>query len=323
MRSARRRNLIEKKKNAVKTAKLTGLLFKILIPAILITVIFAVFKLGTKYWNGQDKFMFSYRLDNGDVAVTVLDPKLEEVTTLAIPGDTQVDVARNLGELRIKNVWQLGVNEKIEGKLLAETITQNFLFPVFLWSDADAKCLTEANILCLLRFTFFPKSTNISFGDRLASSFFALRITGTNVSWLDLGKNQFLVKQKLNDGVIGYSLTGPVSPRLTMYFSDSSFADKNLRVVIVDSTGIPGVAEKVGQIIEVMGGKVVSVDKVTPGDKETPGDKKESAGSDCLVMGLDKAVVAKIATLFSCKTGKNRGEMDLEIDLGSNFAKRF
>jgi len=311
MRSARRRNLIEKKKNAVKTAKFAGPIFKVLIPAILIIIIFAVFKLGTKYWNGQDKFVIGYRLDSGDVAVSVLDPKLEELTTLAIPGDTQVEVARNLGELRIKNIWQLGVNEKIGGGLLAETITQNFLFPVFLWSDADAKCLTEAKILCLLRFTFFPKSTNISFGDRLAASLFALRITGTNVSWLDLGKNQFLVKQKLNDGVLGYLLTGPVSPRLTMYFSDNSFADKNLRVVIVDSTGRPGVAEKVGQIIEVMGGKVVSV------------DKKESSESDCLVMGSDKMVVAKIAALFSCKTGKNRGEMDLEIDLGSLFAKRF
>ena len=311
MRSARRRNLIEKKKNAVKTARLTGLFLKFLLPVFLILIIFAVLKLGTKYWNGQDKFILSYRLESGDVAVSVLDPKLGEVTTLAIPGDTQVNVARNYGEIRIKNVWQLGVNEKIGGSLLAETVTQNFLFPVFLWSDADAKGLTDANILSLLHFTFFPKSTNISFGDRLMACLFSLKVAGTGASWLDLGKNQFLAKQKLNDGLPGYLLTGPASPRLTMYFSDNSFADKNLRVAIVDSTGEPGVADKVGQIIEIVGGKVVSV------------DKKSAANEDCTVLGSDKAIVKKIATLFSCKTRKGGGEMDLEIDLGTLFAKRF
>jgi hypothetical protein len=317
MRSARRRKLIERKKNAVKSAKNAGYFLKFILPALLIFVIIIFFKLSAKYWNGEDKFAFSYRLENGDVAVNVFDPKMGDATSLIIPGDTQVDVARNYGELRIKNVWQLGVNEKIGGRLLAETITQNFLFPVFLWSDTDAKSLTDANFLNILRFIFFPKSTNISFGDRVMVSVFVLKVGNSGVNFIDLGKNQFLVKQKLNDGVMGYLLEGPVSTRLTMYFSDNLFADKNLRVVITDSTGIPGVAEKVGQIIEAVGGKVVSV------DKETPGDRKESFQNDCLVMGSDKAVVVKIATLFSCKVSNEKGGMDIEIDLGSAFAKRF
>ncbi len=308
MRSARRRALIEKKK---KTVKLNGLLFKFLIPIVVVFLVFCFFKFNSRYWNGEDKFTFAYRLENGDAAVSILDPKLSELTTLIIPGNTQVEVARNYGELRIKNVWQLGVNEKIAGNLLAGTITQNFLFPVFLWSDSDAGSLTDGNLLGILRFVFFPKSTNITFGDRFQAGAFALKINNTGKNLVDLGKNQFLVKQKLNDGQSGYILGGAISPRLTVYFADNNFADKNLRVAVGDATGETGVADKVGQIIEIMGGKIVSV------------DKKNVLNTDCRVFGSDPKAVKIISNIFSCKISSEKGTFDLEIDLGSAFAKRF
>lgn len=313
MRSARRRALIEKRK---KSGKVNGWILKVFLPLVLILGIFAFFKFSTRYWNGSDKFILSYRLDSGDAAVSVLDPKLGELTTLIIPGGTQVDVARNYGELRIKNVWQLGINEKLGGKLLAETVTQNFLFPVFLWSDSDAGALQNSNLAGILHFIFFPKSTNITFGDRLSAGIFAIKTGDLNKNLIDLGKNQFLVKQKLNDGLPGYVINGAISPRLSVYFSDNTFtaitnSGKNLRVTIKDATAVPGVADKVGQIIEVLGGKVISV------------DKEVSINSDCTVFGSDNKVVKKIADLFSCKRGGGKGELDLEIDLGAAFAKRF
>ena len=308
MRSARRRALMEKKK---KTVRLNGLFFKFLIPIILTTSVVCFFKFSCKYWNGEDKFTFAYRLENGDAAVSILDPKLSELTTLVVPGDTMVEVARNYGELRIKNVWQLGVNEKIAGNLLAGTITQNFLFPVFLWSDSDVKSLTEGSLPGVLRFIFFPKSTNIRFGDRVQSGIFALKINNTGKNLIDLGKNQFLSEQKLNDGQPGYILSGTISPRLTVYFADNNFADKNLRVAVADATGEIGVAEKVGQIIEIMGGKIVSV------------DKKGASNTDCIVFGSNTKAVKIISNIFSCKITSEKGTFDLEIDLGSAFAKRF
>ena len=313
MRSARRRALIEKKKKA---GKVTGLLIKIFLPIIIVIGFFLVLRSDIRYWNGHDKFILAYRLENGDAAVSVLDPILSELTTLVIPGDTKVDVARNYGELRIKNVWQLGANEKVGGGLLAETVTQNFLFPVFLWSDSDAKSLVGGNLGEILHFIFFPKSTNVSFSDRLSAGLFSLKIQDLGKSWLDLGKNQFLVKQILNDGQTGFVLNGPVSPRLTVYFSDNDFADKNLRVIINDATGIPGVADEVGQIIEVMGGKVISVNKIISGDKNY-------TVSDCRVSGNDLKVVKKVADIFYCKTDKGAASVDLTIDLGQGFAKRF
>jgi hypothetical protein len=313
MRSARRRALIEKRKT---TRVFLGLLFKFVLPVLLVLGVFTFFKFSTKYWNARDKFTFAYRLESGDVAVSVLDPKLAEITTLVIPGDTEVEVARNYGELRMKNVWQLGVNEKLGGSLMSETITQNFLFPVILWSDSDAKALAATDTFGIIRFIFFPISTNITFGDRVSAGVFALRIGASNTSLLDLGKNQFLVKKVLNDGQPGYVLAGAISQRLTIYFTDNNFAadansGKSLRVAIVDATTEPGVAEKVGQIIEVLGGKIVSI------------DKEDGTNTNCTVYGSNFKVVNKVASIFSCKVGAEKGNFDLEIDLGQAFAKRF
>ena len=313
MRSAKRRALIEKRKQK---NRFSGLFLKIVLPVALILAAVVFLKINTQYWDGKEKFAVAYRLESGDVAVTLLDPKLSEVITLTIPGDTQVEVARNYGTMRIKNVWQLGINEKIKGRLLSETLTQNFLFPVFLWSESDAKSLGEGNLNGILRFIFIPSSTNIPFGDRLSAGFFSLRIQEIGRSNIDLGKSQFLAKQRLNDGQNGYILSGPVSQRLTVYFSDNYVAntyvaDKSLRVGITDATGEPGVAEKMGQIVEVLGGKVISI------------DKNSVADTDCLVTGRDRIVIKKVANLFSCKIGKVGGDLDLQISLGTAFAKRF
>jgi hypothetical protein len=308
MRSVRRKILIEKKKEKI---RLTGIFFRLIVPVIIVLGAFLYLRFTTHFWNGLDKLAVSYKLSDGDVEVLVLDPKLTEATTLVIPGDTQVDVSRNYGTLRIKNVWQLGVDEKLGGTLLPETITQNFLFPVFLWSDADAQSLSSGNVSGILHFIFLPKSTNISFGDRLSMGLFSIKLQDIGRDNIDLGKSQFLVKRKLSDGIPGYVLNGAPSPLLTVYFSDNIFANSNLKVEITDATGSPGVADQVGQIIEIMGAKVVAV------------DRENAADTDCVVSGKDQSASRKIADLFSCKVRKGAGDFDIDISLGQQFAKRF
>lgn len=301
MRSAQRKNRIE---NSKKRGRLIGLLFKVFIPLILILSVFLYLKLSTRYWNGHDKFAFVFENSSGNVEVTVLDPALSEETTLIIPGDTEINVARGYGTLRIKNVWQLGVNEKLGGGLLAETLTDSFLFPTNLWSDTDL-----SNVW---KFILSPKATNISFGDRLASGIFALRVSGINKTEIDLAKSQFLVKKTLMDGKTGFVLMGPVNSRLTVYFSDNNFADKNLRFSITDATGSFSVADGVGQVLEVLGGKVVQIDK-----------KSADSSLDCEVFGQNSEAVNKVSTLFSCKKISGKSNFDLEMRIGAKFAKRF
>jgi hypothetical protein len=309
MKSARRIRYIAKKQKAGKS---TFLLLKFLIPAVLIIATLTFIKLSTHIWNGQDKVAVAYRLPSGDAAVTVLDPALSEVTTLVIPGETEVDISRNLGTMRIKNVWQLGINEKVGGALLPETITENFLFPVFLWGDSDSTGLGTGNFSQIFNFILGSKNTNIYFGDRVAMGLFAMKIQDFGRTTIDLGKSDFLDKKILEDGTAGYEISGPISQRLTVYFSDNENSDQNIRVNIVDATGSPGVSEKVGEILQVIGGKVVSIDK-----KTTPED------SDCVIYGTNSDLVKEVSNLFSCQNESGASAFDLDIHLGAKFAKRF
>lgn len=306
MRSAQRRTRIEKSKGRIKKY---SILIKILIPIVLIGSFFIYLRLTTLYWDGSNKVSFVFQKPSGDVAVTVLDPLLSEETTITIPGDTECTVARNYGSLRIKNVWQLGLNEKLGGKLLAETVTNNFLFPTMLWSQIDMSDNWK--------FVFAPGLTNIPFGDRIAMTLFSLRVKSIDKTQIDLGKNQFLKKQILTDGQTGYVMNGNVSGRLTVYFSDNSFADtagsgKSLRFALVDSTETTGIVNGVGSILEILGAKVVSVDRETV-----------SQDLDCEVFGKNKDAVRKIATLFSCKLTSDTSDFDMVMRMGIKFAKRF
>lgn len=314
MKSARRKKFAKRWREARSGAKIgrnSGIFIKLLILLGIIASLVLFVKLRTFYWNGSDKIAFAFRQGDGNVGVTVLDPKLTELTTLVIPGDTQVDVAENYGTMRLKNVWALSQNEKLKGKLLPETITQNFLFPTFLWADSEAEGIGSSNFPQIVKFIFDSGGTNIPFGDRINIGLFALKLPSLGRGEINLGESQYLKKQKLNDGLTGYLLTGPISSRLTVYFSDNDLSQASAKVSIIDATGSPGAADKVGQIVEVLGGKVVSI------------DKKDSQAIDCEVVGSNPKIVDKIVNLFNCRKGVGKTDFDLEIRLGSNFAKRF
>lgn len=307
MRSYKRKKEIERKN---KTRKLGKLIILIIVLTFVLSVLFNFFKT-PHFWNGRDKISLVVQKTTGDVSVIVFDPRLGEEIILNIPSNTEVDVAENLGRLTIKNVWKLGQVQKIGGRILSETVTKNFLFPCYLWSDAKAESLIKPSLFGILDFVFRKGSSNLSFSDRVSLAFFSLKTKDINKSEVDLGKSQFLKKGKISDGSLGFFLSGEVLQRLTANFSDYGFSDRTVRIFVKDYTGSPGVSDRVGQILEVMGGKVVSIEKLSLADE------------DCAVSGGDLDLITKVSRLFSCKTSISGGKDEIELILGSKFAKRF
>lgn len=311
MRPARRqRRLVSKK--AGKKSRVPLWFRYVLFPLIIIfPLLFILFS--SKDWNGKDRFVFAYPLESGDVEVSILDPELSEFTTLIIPGDTQVDVASNYGVLRLKNVWQLGINEKKYGDLLTKTITKNFLLPHHLWSDTDGASLRKSNPISLIKFVLLPKKTNIAIGDRFRIAIFVFKIKNIDKFEIDLAKNQFVKKANLIDGESGF-VTGEAVSRLTVYFSDSNFYGDTgaLRVYLIDKTGEFGPAQKMGEILEVLGGKVISIDK-----------SSDVADLGCEVRGQNKAALNKIGKIFDCNIVKDQTDYDIELTIGKKFVQEF
>ncbi len=305
-----RRSRIIHQKQKKRKNKFLGLFAALIFILILAAGVFITLRLTAKNWDGKNKFSYVFRLDNGDVDVVVLDPKTFEITSFLIPGDTEVNLSYNLGTLRIKNVSQLGVNEKLP-LLLPRTITKNFLFPVFLTTGKDGKSLTGKNIFKLIKFVAVPEKTNISFLDRFSAAAFSLKVNTLDITEIDLAKSQFLERAVLGDGEKGYKI-GPLGTRLTSYFSDNDLSINPQNVYILDETGSsPQAALMVGNILEVAGAKVVAVTRQSP------------KNFGCAITGRDLKIAARIAKIFDCQIKKTGGSLDLQIELGSEFAKNF
>ncbi len=278
-----------------------------------IVLIFYGLAFGGKYWNGKDKLNLVINRKEADIVVASFDPRLKELTTITIPGDTQAELSRQLGTWKLKSVWKLAANEKIGGVLLSETITKNFRFPIYTWADSDAYGFINGNIFDLSKSVLSIYKTNLSFWDRVKLGVFVISLSDAKRFDYDLRNFPIIQSTKLLDGSRGYQVTNKRSDKFSLIFSDSEISEKNLKVSIKDATDKPQIAQRVGEIIEVLGAKIFDISKEEPG------------AFDCQVSGKEVSVVKKLATLFSCKQSKDKmeGNFDIELRIGEDFAKRY
>lgn len=264
------------------------------------------------YWDTSSKIAIAVNGSDGP-QIVVFDKELEEITQVHIPKDTEMQVARQLGTWKIGNVWQLGENEKLGGKLLAESITFHLKFPVYAWADGGAMGFVEGGPFSFLKAVVAPYKTNLTFADRLKITQFVLRVREFKKSEIELSETSVFRRTKLIDGSEGYQLTGLVPVSILALFSDTQIAQNQTRVVIYDATEKYKLAEEVGEIVEIIGAKVTAI------------KKEEKADFDCKVLGVDKKSVEKVALVLGCEKGKEEvaGNFDLEIYLGVDFPKRF
>jgi hypothetical protein len=267
----------------------------------------------TRFWDGETKVVAAIAQKDGDILVSVFDPEAESITNIFIPGTTQLSVARNLGTFKLKSIWQLGTNEKVGGKLLAETITKNFHFPVSNWGNEDLAGISETSFAAIVKGVFIPSNTNLRIGDRLKMGLFSLGVKNPKRINIDLKEGNTLRKTKLIDGEEGYLLIeanlGPFYP----IFSENVISRQNLRLQIIDHTATGGVADQVGQTMEVLGVKVASL------------EREAKSEEDCSFRTEDEILAKKVSAIFSCRREKEKveGNFDLTIRLGSEFARRY
>jgi hypothetical protein len=274
-------------------------------------VIVAVFAIGDKkFWNGKDKLAVAVHEKNG-VSVLLFDPQYGEVIRIIIPEHTQVDVAYGLGVWKIETLWELGKQQNVGGKILADTMTKYFRFPTAAWADTSALGLASGNIAEMYKSVFGIYSSNLSLGDKIALSWFSFNVPNAKHIDIDLSETNYLSKTNLSDGSSGYEKVEPAPPKIMSLFADPELSRVSHAISIQDATGQGNVAKNVGQVMEVLGAKVASIS-----------DQQET-DLDCLVKGKNEALTQKVLILFSCKKSEGTTNFDVEILLGSQFAKRF
>ncbi len=286
------------------------LLYISLVFCVLIVAFFSRIVSHKRFWNGKDKVAVAVN-DGVGASILLFDPQYDELIKVIIPKHTEVDVARELGIWKIETLWELGKQEHMNGQLLADSITKHFRFPIAAWSDENALGLYEGNIHKLYKAAFGMYNTNLTVGDRVAMAWFSFNIPNARRSEINLYETGYLKKAILSDGSEGYTKVEPAPQTVLALFAESDIAKSSFAVGITDATGESSVAKNVGQVIQVLGAKVAAV------------DKKEEADMDCIVKGRNELLSNRIAQLFNCQKEPGTTGFDVEIILGSEFAKRF
>jgi hypothetical protein len=245
---------------------------------------------------------------SGDVIVSVFDFTSGEITSIQIPATTEVTASHHLGIWKVGSLWQLGTDEHLGGSLLKDTVAKNFHFPVMYWADSGFG--TESHLM-------LAGKTDMPLKIKLAIALLSFRSKSSNKSDIDLADTSFLVKKVTAGGEKGYSISAFTPDIIVAKFTEATSISEVsgfVKVAIVDETGVGGLAEDVGKVVEMLGAKIVSVKK-----------SSSTASSDCEVYGKPKATCEKIAQVFGCKINLSASNQsaDIVVTLGSAFGKRY
>jgi len=278
---------------------------------LLITIFVLLF--GFSHFRKESKITIVSREKSGDVLVINFDRSASKITTVRIPGDTEVEVARQLGAWRLKSVWQLGLNEKIGGRLLATTIIKNFHFPVFAWTDSLGAGLASDSASSILKAVVIPYDTNLGFGDKVRLALFSLGVKNIDRQEINLGKSSYLRETNLKDGERGYEIFGQIPEKLLPVFYDPYLAQKEAKIVIINTSGEARLSSMLGAILRTLGGQVVAI------------FERNETDINCEISGNDSLIEYKINLLLDCRKSKvePEGNYDFQIIIGKEFAERF
>lgn len=294
-----------------KRSNIPVILFFILLFFAIIFTLFFVFT--PSIWTNKSKLSIATEKNSGDVAVIILDGKRGDITTIQIPGDTEVEAANELGTWKIRSITKLGIDKNLGEDFLKNTIIKSFKFPINSWSDENIINLTSGNLLKTVRAVFSGNITSFSFFDKIRIAAFALSVGNSGRTNIDLSKTDYLNRSKLTDGSLGWEISTSVPTNIESYFTNDFLGSGGINVLINNGSGVGEAGSMFGKVLEVMGLNIASVQNT------------QINNSDCLVTGTNSELIGEIADMFTCKKNisKPQDNFDIEIDLGNKFVNRF
>ena len=292
---ARRRNHVKKKERRRPWPYVVTLFF---------TMALAFYFFYPSVWSGNGKLTIAASGKEKEVYLVTFDPSAETVTTVIFPGNTSVNAANNFGTWQLGSIWELGFSEGLEGELLVNTLMKTFGLPIEAWGESNGSLIS----------IIITRKTNLTIKDRAKLLFAYLRIGESGKRTINATETGFLKNVTLPGGVSGYEPKDEVPKSLLRFFSDIQVSQERARVRIVNKSGNGLLNDQVGKVIEVLGTKIVSV------------DRESSEKFDCqVVTNSAKITQAKLAQLFSCKKerAKDLAEGEIDFVFGEDFSKRF
>jgi len=261
------------------------------------------------------------------ITVVYIDRTTNRTSLISMPPSTYIDACSSYGTYPVSSLWRLGEIEKKGGSILASSIGNALGIPIKFYigprTFPDTPQDPQQHLSQMFSFLTIPEFLvgNVKTNMSLATYVEALRSVRNalpKTTILDLSRTYALSKRDIDDGSV-VSAVNPDGADLVFRQTHelTALRDENIRVMIVNTTGVVGLGQKIARILSHVGMTIVGTES-----EDRKFDECEVTASPSVVSSL---TVKTIVSYFSCgiRTSSDTGRADVVLRLGNKDTKRF
>jgi len=274
-----------------------------------------------RVWDGKNKVNIIFV--TSQVFVFSLDPEEKNAVILLLPSKTFLEVVHGYGDYPLESIYQLGEIEDYDGGiLLSESLQENLRIPIEAYlvvANSNFKFQMsniKKYIVDSLRFSLVNSKTNLTKWDLFRLWLETRKIRQDKMTLLDLEELDTTERFTFPDGTEGLKIDFQKFKKIALsYFKDSKIRQENLEIAVLNSTSYSGLATRVADLIENIGGRVVEIG-------ETEKSKIQNPKSKCEIRSKREFkksyTLRKLEKVFGCQweeedTGDYRGDVVLIV----------
>lgn len=280
--TAQRRRLARQKLESVKKLKSFMPLLIIFLGTLIAISLLAFLYFRT--FIDQESYTVSSFDEESNAEIKIYNFKNNTITSLFVPKDTQVRVAKQRGNLRLSSVKKIIETENESNDLLKNSLMKTFGIPIDKYDE-------NFDILKRIKLYVFSFSAEKQL--------------------IDLKEEKQISLTKLQDSEDGYVFNGSFSPFIRQIIYNREVGQTRVEIVRRVDTNYE-VSEDVSEVLTNIGMHVISI------------KKEDVEDIDCIIETDQKETFNRIASVFECDIiEKVDGNQDAKIIIGNKFAKRF
>ena len=303
---------------SVKKKRLTPVVKYLILIAFLAIFGFVLWKMGEAWtkrlW--KDGSRITIVVANPSPEVFSYNPENASITQFTVPSDAQLDASGGYGSWSAASLWDLGIQERAGGQILARSIQRSFGIPVNGWTGRGGNVLFAEGELGW--FSLVNIQSNLTFFDKVNLLLASGRVGRLSRANIDLEQRGVIKPKSLADGTKGFVINPDKSlSELDTLRDDKVFLDQKA-LKITNAASVSGLAAQVSRVASVLGLRVISTDST-----------KGKVLGVCTVRGKDSELKSfaarRLVATYGCESevGDPSGPTNLEIILGAKFAKEY
>jgi hypothetical protein len=263
------------------------------------------------------------------VSVWSWDTVGHTITVVSIPSEYVVDAVNGYGHYSLEALWKLGVMDKRDGLLLADSIGDSLGISIPWYIGEKTEGIpAETDVVAfgkqLFSFSRMPKLIAQSYRTNISLPlFFSItkELSGLRIDkivFIDLSQKSISLEEELPDGTKRHVISpADIDTVLKGVFEDERIRQEGYSVALYNTTHMPSLANRAARILSTLGMLVVSV-----GNQEEEVTRCEMLADAAAIQSFTGQAITAI---FHCEGKPPRSDKraDIEVFIGSDYASRF